>query len=93
MWNKYSKTKKQFIACSTLIINELRSFQTRLENFRIAKIEYALLAVFTNAFCFSHAEHNLIKVKSYSYWSAQAVNNILENAMSNWIKPIELSHV
>ena len=42
-----------------------------------------LLAFFTAAFCFAHAEHKLIKLKLYNNWSAQTVNNISESAMWN----------
>ena len=38
-------------------------------------------AVFTAAFRFAHAEHNLIKFKLYINWSAQAVSNISESTM------------
>ena len=32
-------------------------------------------------FCFPHAEHDLIKLKLYHNWSAQAVNDISKYVM------------
>ena len=42
----------------------------------IANNEEASIAVFTAAFCFTHAEHHLIKLKLYNNWSAQAVKAV-----------------
>ena len=39
--------------------------------------ERASIAVFTAVFCFTHAKHNLIKLKLYNNLSAQAVNSVL----------------
>ena len=59
------------------MINELVRFPTRSENVYFANNEQASIAVFTAVFCFTHAEHNLIKLKLYNNWSAQAVNSVL----------------
>ena len=60
------------MTCSKMIMDKLGFFPTRSDNHYFAKNEQALLA-FTVAFCFAHAEHNLIKLKLYNNWSAQAV--------------------
>ena len=65
------------------MINELARSPTRSENVYFANNEQASIAVFTAVFCFTHAEHNLIKLNLYNNWSAQAVNSILECAMWN----------
>ena len=78
------------MACSKLIIIELGCCSTRSDNLYFANNEQASLVVFTVAFCFVHAEYNLIKLKLYNNWSAQAVNNILYSAMWNSTKPIKL---
>ena len=54
------QTKKDFITCSKLIINELGRCPTRSDNVYFANNEQASLAIFTTAFCFAHAERNLI---------------------------------
>ena len=59
------------------MINELASFPTRSDNVYFANNEQASIAVFTAVFCFTHAEHHLIKLKLYNNWSAQAVNSAL----------------
>ena len=69
-WKKIFQTKKNFITCSKLIINGLGHCPTRYNNVYFAINEQASLA-FTAAFCFAHAEHNLIKLKLYINWSAQ----------------------
>ena len=61
---KIFQTKKDFITCSKLIINELGRCQTRSDNAYFANNEQAWLAC-TAAFCFAHAEHNLMKLKLY----------------------------
>ena len=48
------------------MINELACFPTRSENVYFANNEQASIAVFTAVFCFTHAEHNLIKLKLYN---------------------------
>ena len=48
------------------MINELAHFPTRLENVCFANNEQASIAVFTAVFCFTHAEHHLIKLKLYN---------------------------
>ena len=70
-----------------MLINELGSCPTRSDNVYFADNEEALL-VFTAAFCFAHAEYNLIKPKLRNDWSASAVDNISESAMWNSSKPI-----
>ena len=59
------------------MINELMGPPTRSENVYFANNEEASIAVFTAAFCFTHAEHHLIKRKLYNNLSAQAVNSVL----------------
>ena len=59
------------------MINELAGSPTRSENVYFANNEQASIAVFTAVFCFTHAEHHLIKLKLYNNWSAQAVNSVL----------------
>ena len=53
------KTKKGSINCSKLIINEIARSPARSENVYFANNEQ----VFTAVFCFTHAEHHLIKLK------------------------------
>ena len=60
------QAKKGFIACSKLMINELRHFRARSENVYFANNKQASTAVFTAVFCFTHAEHHLIKLKLYN---------------------------
>ena len=45
------------------MINELARSPTRSENVYFANNEQASIAVFTAVFCFTYAEHNLIKLK------------------------------
>ena len=68
MKKKLFKTKKGSITCSKLIINELAGSPTRSENVYFANNEQASIAVFTAVlyFCFTHAEHHLIKLKLYN---------------------------
>ena len=58
------------------------------DNVYFANYEQALL-VFSNV----HAEHNLIELRLYSNWSAEAVNNILASIMWNSSKPIKFPHL
>ena len=51
------------MTCSKLIINELRPCPTRSENVYFANNEQSSIAVFPAVFCFTHVEHNLIKLK------------------------------
>ena len=60
--NKIFQTKKDFINCSKLTINELGCCRTRSDNVYFAKDEQTSF-VFTAAFCFVHAEHNSIELK------------------------------
>ena len=48
------------------MINELARFTTRSDNVYFANNEQASIAVFTAVFCFTHAEHHLIKPKLYN---------------------------
>ena len=49
------------------MINELSRSPTRSENVYFANNEEASIEVFTAAvFCFTHAEHNVIKLKLYN---------------------------
>ena len=63
---KIFKTKNSSITCSNLIINELAGSLTRSENSNFANNEQASIAVFTTVFCFTHAEHHLIKLNLYN---------------------------
>ena len=65
------------------MIKELGCFLTRWENIYFANNEQRSIAVFTAVFCFTHAEHNLIKLKLYNNWSAQAVNSVLYEIQRN----------
>ena len=82
------QTKKGFIACSKLIINELGGSAIRSDNAYFANNEQASLAFFI-----AHAEHYLIKLKLYNNLSAQAFNNISECAVWNSSKPIKFPHL
>ena len=59
------KTKKASITCSKLMINELAGSSTRSESFYFANNEQSSTSVFIAVFCFTHAEHHLIKLKLY----------------------------
>ena len=48
------------------MINELARFLTRSENVYFPNNEQASIAVFTAVFCFTHAEHHLIKLKLHN---------------------------
>ena len=48
------------------MINELAGPPTRSENVYFANNGEASIAVFTAAFCFTHAENHLIKLKLYN---------------------------
>ena len=58
------QTKKDFITCSKLIINELGRCLTRSDNVYFSNNEQTLL-LFNAAFCFEHGEPNLTKLKLY----------------------------
>ena len=62
------------------MINELGRSPPRSENVYFSNNWQAAIPVFTAVFCFTHAKHNLIKLKLYNNWSSQAVNSILECA-------------
>ena len=59
------------------MINQLGCSPTISENVSFVNNEKASIAVFTAVFCFTNAEHNLIKLKLYDNWSAQALNSVL----------------
>ena len=63
---KIFKTKEGSITCSKSIINEVAGSPTRSENVYFANNEQAPIAVFTSVFCFTHAEHHIIKLKLYN---------------------------
>ena len=66
---KIFKTKEGSITCSKSMINEVAGSPTRSENVYLANNEQAPIAVFTlvfTVFCFTHAEHHLIKLKLYN---------------------------
>ena len=67
------------------MINELVRSPTRSQNVYFANNKQASIAVFTAVFCFTHAEHYLIKLKLYNNWSAQAIWNSK--------KPIRFAHL
>ena len=48
------------------MINELVGSPSRSENVYFANNEQASIAAFTAVFCFTHAEHNLIKLELYN---------------------------
>ena len=48
------------------MINELGRCPTRSQNVYFDNNEQASIAVFTAVFCFTHAEHNLIRLKLYN---------------------------
>ena len=47
------------------MINDFGHSPTRSENVYFANNEKLLIAVFTAVFCFTHAEHNSIKLINY----------------------------
>ena len=75
---KIFKTKKGFVTCSKLMINELAGSRTRSENVYFPNNEQASIVVFTAVFCFSNAKHHLIKLKL-----AQALNSVLREIQKN----------
>ena len=48
------------------MINELAGSPIKSEKVCFANNEQASIAVFTAVFCFTHAEHHLIKLKLYN---------------------------
>ena len=48
------------------MINELRPCPTTSKNVYLINNKEASIAVFRALFCFTHAEHNLIKLKLYN---------------------------
>ena len=59
------------------MINELARFLTRLDKVYCANNEQASITVFTAVFCFTQAEHHLIKLKLYNNSSVHAINSVL----------------
>ena len=57
---------KQLKTCLKLMINERARYTTRSDNVYFANNEQVAIAVFTAVFCFTHAEHHLIKLKVYN---------------------------
>ena len=53
-------------SCLKLMIYEISRFPNRSENVYFANNEQASTAVFAAVFCFTHAEHHLIKPKVYN---------------------------
>ena len=49
------------------MINEIARFPTRSDNVYFVDNEQVSIAVFTAVFCFTHAEHHLIKPKLYNH--------------------------
>ena len=73
------KTNKDHITCPKLMINELVGSPTRSENVYFAQ---QWTSIDCSLYCwtlqsFTHAEHDLIKLKLYDNWSAQAVSSVL----------------
>ena len=75
------------------MINVLRPCPTRSKHVYFVNNKEASIAVFRALFCFTRAEHNLIKLKLYNNWSAQAVNSISECAMWKLKEPIKFAHL
>ena len=73
------------------MINELGRYPTKSENVYFANNLQASIEIFSVVFCFTHAGHNLIKLKLYNSWSAQTVNSILECTIWNSKKPIKFA--
>ena len=48
------------------MINEVAGSPTKSENAYFANNEQTSIAVFAAVFCFTHAEHDLIKLKLYN---------------------------
>ena len=70
-----------------MIINEPGDSLIRSDSVHFASNEQGLFV-----FYIAHAEQNLIKLKLYNNWSAQAVN-ISESAMWNSSKPVQCAHL
>ena len=62
---KIFQTKK-LRTCLKLMINELALFPSRSGNVYFANNKQASISVFTAVFCFTNAEHHLIKVRLYN---------------------------
>ena len=76
-----------------MIINEAGDCSTRSDNVYFIKNKQASLEVFTAAFYFVHAEHNLNKLQLYNNWLAQVVNNISECPLWNLSKPVKFAQL
>ena len=75
------------------MINKLGPCPAKSHNVYFDNNEKASTSVLTSVFCFTRAEHNLIKLKLYNNWSAQAVNSISECDMWNSKKPVKFIHL
>ena len=84
------QTKKGFITCSKLIINELGLCPTRSNNVYFANDEGACLHLLMY---FVLHMRNIIKLELYNNWSAQAVNNVSESAMWNSKQTNQIHHL
>ena len=62
------------------MICELARFPTRSKNVYFANNEQASIAVFTAVFCFTHAEHHLIKLKG----NAQFLQKVTFESLMNF---------
>ena len=62
------------------MINELAVSPTRLENVYFANNEQPSISAFTAVFCFTHAEHHLIKLKG----NAQFVQKVTFESLMNF---------
>ena len=51
------------MTCSKVILKKFGRCPTRSDNVYFANNELAPLAVFTAAFCFANAEHNLVTLR------------------------------
>ena len=58
--------------------SEIGRSATRLENVYFPNNEQPSTTVFTTMFYFTHADHNLIKLKLFNNWLAQAFTSISE---------------
>ena len=61
------QTKKSFITCLKLMINELARFPTSSENVYFANNEQASIAVFTTVFCFGSSLENYTSSNTRQY--------------------------
>ena len=79
--NQKFQTKKGFVTCLKLMINELTRFPTRSENVYFANMNKHQLQSLLFLFCTCRT--HLIKFKLYNNQSAQAVNSLLSEIRRN----------